>query len=113
MKGRAGYGWGQTALILFFFLISDSEIKVNLYFYGGTFGVCSGPSPLTRTPILPSIQRGAPGSYGQTVQRVQREEDVRLALEGARLVPQQLAALQVRRDVLHADGLHKITAATP
>lgn len=44
-------------------------------------------------------------SRGQAVQGVQREEDVRLALEGARPVPQQLAALQVGRDVLHTDGL--------
>lgn len=45
-------------------------------------------------------------SRGQAVQGVQGEEDVRLALEGARPVPQQLAALQVWRDVLDADGLN-------
>lgn len=43
-------------------------------------------------------------SRGQAVQGVQGEEDVRLALESARPVPHQLAALQVWRDVLHADG---------
>lgn len=46
-------------------------------------------------------------SGGQAVQGVQGEEDVRLALEGARPVPQQLAALQVGGDVLHADGLQE------
>lgn len=77
-----------------------------------------GPS-IPPTFIL-SFQRRAPGcgglspqgSCGQTVQRVQREEDVRLALEGARPVPQQLAALQVGGDVLYADGLQKITSVT-
>lgn len=44
-------------------------------------------------------------SRGQAVQGVQREEDVCLALEGARPVPQQLATLQVGRDVLHTDCL--------
>lgn len=44
-------------------------------------------------------------SRGQAVQGIQGEEDVRLALKGARSVPQQLATLQVWRDVLHADGL--------
>lgn len=44
-------------------------------------------------------------SRGQAVQGIQGEEDVRLALKGARPVPQQLATLQVWRDVLHADGL--------
>lgn len=46
-------------------------------------------------------------SRGQAVQGVQSEEDVRLALEGARPVPHQLAALQVWGDVLHADGLNE------
>lgn len=46
-------------------------------------------------------------SRGQAVQGVQSEEDVRLALESARPVPHQLAALQVWGDVLHADGLNE------
>lgn len=50
-------------------------------------------------------------SRGQAVQGVQGEEDVRLALEGARPVPQQLAALQVWRDVLHADGLQEVKSS--
>lgn len=44
-------------------------------------------------------------SRGQAVQRVEREEHVSLALERTRPVPQQLAALQVGRDVCHTDGL--------
>lgn len=48
-------------------------------------------------------------SRGQAVQRVQSEEDVRLTLEGARPVLQQLAALQVWRDVFQADGLQEIS----
>lgn len=47
-------------------------------------------------------------SRGQAVQGVQSEEDVRFTLEGARAVLQQLAALQVRRDVFQADGLQDI-----
>lgn len=54
------------------------------------------------------LRRSDQDSRGQAVQRVQGEEDVRLALEGARPVPQQLAALQVWRDVLHADGLQEV-----
>lgn len=53
------------------------------------------------------FRRSDRDSRGQAVQGVQGEEDVRLALEGTRPVPQQLAALQVWRDVLHADGLQE------
>lgn len=53
-----------------------------------------------------SVCRGCDrDSRGQAVQGIQGEEDVRLALKGACSVPQQLATLQVWRDVLHADGL--------
>lgn len=47
-------------------------------------------------------------SSGQAVQGIQGEEDVGLALKGAGPVPQQLAALQVWRDVLHANGLREV-----
>lgn len=50
-------------------------------------------------------------SRGQAVQGVQGEEDVRFALEGACPVPQQLTALQVWRDVLHADGLQEVKSS--
>lgn len=59
---------------------------------------------------LPGLGLGLSGqdSGGQAIQGVQGEEDVRFALERARPVPQQLAALQVWRDVLHADGLKEV-----
>lgn len=47
-------------------------------------------------------------SRGQAVQGIQGEEDVRLALKGACPVPQQLASLQVWRDVLYANGLREV-----
>lgn len=53
------------------------------------------------------LRRSHRNSRGQAVQGVQGEEDVRLALEGARPVPQQLAAPQVWGDVFDANGLRE------
>lgn len=75
-------------------------------------------TPLLHPPLPPSfvpLPFLSSPSRGQAVQGVQGEEDVRFALEGARPVPQQLAALQVGGDVLHADGLQgwrRLTAGT-
>lgn len=77
--------------------------------HSGSAAVHPSDSYVSREELWVSVVRLGWSSCGQTVQRVQGEEDVRLALEGPRPVLQQLAALQVRGDVLHADGLHKIT----
>lgn len=127
-NGNNCFSSHQSYFFFSFLPVSKTKTEQNLHFYSGTFRVCSGPSPLPDGPSIPptfilSFQIRAPGcgglspqgrhdSCGQTVQRVQREEDIRLALEGARPVPQQLAALQVGGDVLDADGLQKITSMT-
>lgn len=122
-----------TPVILFFFFFKYLSVKpkgnkIGTFTVEHSGSAAVHPLPPPDGPSIPptfilSFQRRAPGcgglspqgrhgSCGQTVQRVQREEDVRLALEGARPVPQQLAALQVGGDVLYADGLQKITSVT-
>lgn len=54
--------------------VSKTKTEQNLYFYGGTFRVCSGPppTPLTGPSVPPtfilSFQRGAPGCGGLSPQ---------------------------------------------
>lgn len=100
---------------------SESAAVHRRYMTGFSSAPTHSSIPRFRGFSLPSfvdLHRSAPGarwrtrsgrdSRGQAVQGVQGEEDVRLALEGARPVPQQLAALQVRGDVLHTDGLREV-----